>query len=528
MEDRERRDNVAAIQGRRAEVRRWLLGGLLVALAVPFGGFKLVQWHGARVAQQTQLEYASFVKAMMEADTIEDPLERCLRYPDPPGSHWNAETTRAYCELRNYKTMHLSEIEGLLKQGRAADVDRAFQRYMDVQLSEPGRPGVLDIAFTNAGFDKSSLEARRVIDAWKQQSPGSAFALAASGVQYVAAAQDARGDGPARELGDEQVVDMRQLLALARDDMDRSVAMKPSLTAVYGSMVHLGGLIGDRQYLRHAAAQGLKADPYNFSIRIQMMNQSQPQWRNQFGGMRQQREEDEAGAAHNPLLRMVAQNPQVYRAYCYCTDSEIHNRVLQAIDRNLSSGNLKNIAASVYDTDPQLAVEIYGEALRFDPAEVDSLQWRSQEMLKLGDKEGAVNTLAAASRRFPTDNAIATQLANIFHQAGRIKESETTYLSVLERDPDAKLAMSQLGDLYNHEAHQPEKAKALADTLIERHPDYGPGYIVRACYLMDHDLPGRYEAIHHFIDRFGGQPEFKKPADEMRAYLARHPEPVNS
>jgi tetratricopeptide (TPR) repeat protein len=509
-------------------VRQWLLGALLVAIAVPFGAFKFFEWNSAKVETQTQSEYASFTKAMMEAETIADPLQRCLRYPDLPGSHWNAETTRAYCELRNYRTMLLPEIDDLLKQDRAPDIDRTFQGYMDVQLNGPGHPGVLDIAFANAGFDKSSAEARRVIDAWKQQSPGSAFALAASGVQYVDAAQAARGDGLARELSEQQVADMRQLLVLARIDMDSAIATTPSLTAVYGSMIHLGALIGDRQYLKQAAAHGLKADPYNFSIRIQMMNQAQPQWGRQFGGMARQRDEDEAGATHNALLRMVAQNPLVYGAYCYCGRIETHRRVLQAIDRNLSSGNLINLAASVYDTDPRLAVEIYSEALRFDPAEVDALQWRSQQMLKLGDKEGAVGATAAASRRFPANSAIATQLANIYRQAGRIKESEDTYLAVLKRDPDAQLAMAQLGDLYNHEAHQPEKAKALADTLIARHPENGAGYVVRACYLMDHALPGRYETIHYFIDHFGGLPEFKKPTDDMRAYLATHPEPLNT
>jgi len=69
-------------------------------------------------------------------------------------------------------------------------------------------------------------------------------------------------------------------------------------------------------------------------------------------------------------------------------------------------------------------------------------------------------------------------------------------------------------------------SKALADRLISNHPDNPEGYIVRSCYLMDHDLPGRYETIHYFIDHFGDRDEFKSQVAEMRAYLAKHPEKI--
>jgi len=539
MEHPEQHQDGAAPQARKVAARQRLLWVFLAVLAVPFGAFKAVEWYDAKVEQQAradyskaeqqaQADYFAFVKAMMQAETIADPLERCLQYPDPPGAHWNAETTRAYCELRNDKTLSLPEIDQLLNEGRAAEVDRAFQGYLDVQLHEPGHPGVLDMAYTNAGFDKPSDEVRRVIDAWKQQAPDSPFALAASGLQYVAASQHDPGDEVPNELGERHVVDKREVLALARNDLDRAVAAMPSLTAAYGMMIHLGGLTGDEDYQVQAAAQGLKADPYNYSIRVQMMNQGQPQWGRLFGGLERQRQEVEADVSHNPLLGMVAQNPKVFHAYCDCKQSEILHRVKQAVDGNLSSGNLVNIAASVYDTDPRLAVEIYAEGLRFEPTEVDALQWRSQEMLKLHDAQGSIDAISSAHLRFPENSAIGTQLANIYRQAGRPREAEETYLAVIQRDPDAQLAMSQLGDLYNHEGHQPEKAAALANILIARHPENPFAYIVRACYLMDHELPGRYEAIHYFFDHFGSQPRFQKPVREMRAYLAKHPEPVSS
>jgi hypothetical protein len=43
--------------------------------------------------------------------------------------------------------------------------------------------------------------------------------------------------------------------------------------------------------------------------------------------------------------------------------------------------------------------------------------------------------------------------------------------------------------------HQPDKAEALADILIKRHPGYPNGYIVRACNLMDRNLPDVYDTL---------------------------------
>jgi len=45
----------------------------------------------------------------------------------------------------------------------------------------------------------------------------------------------------------------------------------------------------------------------------------------------------------------------------------------------------------------------------------------------------------------------------------------------------------------------------------------------RACNQMDHNLPGRYETIHYFIDHFGDRPGFGEPVVEIQADLASHP-----
>lgn len=515
---------------RSSNPRQQVLGVILAVLAVAYGGYALVRWHNAKDEKQTSGDYAAFVAAVAKADAIADPLQRCLSYPDLPHSHWNEETTRAYCEFRNHKTISLSDIETLLKQGKVGEVDSVFQGYLDTQRHDPKQLGLLDIAFMNAGFEDADDHTRRIIDMWKQQAPDSAFAFAASGVQYVDAAEEARGGGWSQDLNDQQVDGMHQQLALAFKDLDRAVALDPRITAVYPSMIHAGGMDGDDAYMYQAAKFALQADPSDFGIRAQIMNHAQPKWGSSFGGVDAQSEEVLSLVAKNPLLRMVAQDPAVYRATCDCDNSQaqINRLVVQAADKNISLGNMVDLAGEVYDADRRLAAELYSETLRFNPSDVDALRWRSQEMIALSDKAGATAAFAAVSRRFPDNNAMTTQLGNIYAQAGDAKLAETTLLAVLQRDPDNYDAMGTLGDLYNHAGHQPQKAEVLADAMINKYPDKPNGYIVRACNQMDHNLPGVYDTIHYFIDHFGDDPQWKTQTAEMRAYLVKHPENIGA
>ena len=262
----------------RPKHRQLWLALVLILVAIVLIGRVWNEWHGKNEAKQSASDYTAFVAAVHAADDIADPLQRCLHYPDLPGSHWDNETTSAYCRLHNRHTLQLSEIEALLKQGKAGEVDRAFQSYLDTQLHDPKQPGSLDAAFYSAGFDDAKADTRKIIDMWKQQSPDSAFALAASGEQYVDAAQQARGTGWVRDLGDNQVVGMHQQLVLARQDLDRAVKLLPSITPAYSSMVDAGALEGDDDYSYQAAKNGLAVDPANFALRLQMMNLAQPKW----------------------------------------------------------------------------------------------------------------------------------------------------------------------------------------------------------------------------------------------------------
>jgi tetratricopeptide (TPR) repeat protein len=515
----------SAEQRRGATIWLALILGVAAALLV-FHAW--VDWLNADLIRQAGANYTAFMAAAQKAEGMADPFQRCLNYPNLPGTHWTYSTTRAYCDLHSRKTITLAQIDALLTAGSADQVDRTFQSYHDAEQQGLLPPGSFDLAFYNAGFDTADANTRKIIDRWKQQAPDSAFALAASGMQYVAAEQQARSYAVWRDLTQGQIDAAHQQALLARQDLDRAVTLQSAITVAYTSMMAVGLLDNDQGYLRQAADAGLKIDPANAGIRGEMMNAAHPKWGSAFGGEHKQKHDDESLFTRNPLLRMVASEPAVDRATCQCHGSlaETLNALLPAAVSNVSYKGLDGLAQVAYNHNPRLAVEFYSESLRFNPINADALKWRAFQMIRLGDPEGAIHSIEPIAQRFPDNDAVATELGNIYAQTGHVEEAESTFLTVLQHNPDAQKAMADLGDLYNHAGHQPEKAEALADTLISRHPDNPDGYILRACNQMDHNLPGRYDTIHYFIDHFGDRPEFQSQVAEMRAYLVSHPEKV--
>jgi tetratricopeptide (TPR) repeat protein len=506
-----------------------LLLGLLVIVASAAGIYYLrPQTSLAAEAHATGPKdeaYDRFAAAARKAEDIQDPLERCLTYPDPPGTHWHADTTAAYCRMRLQKTITFAELRALIDQGKADEVDRTLQGYLDLQLKDPNHPGMLDAAYSRLKFQSADPGVRSTIDAWKRQSPKSAFALAASGLQYVFAAGEARGGGFASDMTYAQDSGMRDYLMLARTDLDLAATTQPTVTPTYGAMIIAGSMFGDRQYVDYAAHTGLGVDPLNFSIRAEWMDRSHPMWGGSYAIMQQQSIDAYALAPRNPLLRLVASSAPINVLTWAGNNRQVAQLLLPAVADAAMRGDLEeaaNVAGRQHA--PTLAIELYSEVIRFDPVDADVLRWRANLLRERGDVDWSVASVVSAAKRAPQDNAVALALGITYKSANLVREAEATYQAIIARDPDNQKAIAYLGDLYSHAGHQPDKAMALADQLISKHPDNPDGYVVRSCVQMDNNLPGRYETIHYFLEHFAGLPGQEAPAAEMRAYLARHPE----
>lgn len=504
---------------------------LLLALLVTAGAWALFQHRSPRTDLGTPHAddgYAAFIAKAKGAEEIADDLQRCLHYPDPPGTHWHPETTAAYCGRRNLATLSQADIEELLDDGKVAELEKIFQGYLDNQLRDPRHLGMLDVAFFNAKFNIASGHARALIQSWKQQAPDSAFALAASGMQYLAAAEKARGDGYAQELTGDEIAGMRKFAALARQDLDHAAQLQPAMTPAYYNMIIVGSLIGDGDYMADAAQRGLGVDPTNFSIRANQMDRASPRWGGSIRAQTHLAEQAMALAPQAPLLRLIPAQIPADPAECNCLPNPVA-RLMPAIDQGAAMSDLRLLANVAFnDNASQLAVILYSEALRFNPLDADSLRWRAKMLGTLGDSPWAVQGIERTAQRHPDNLDVALALGHAYRDAGKPAQAEAAFIALLQRAPDHPKGLAMLGDMYSHEAHQPDKAMAIADKLIAANPENPDGYVIRARVQMDHQLPGSYETIDYFLNHFGNRDDQAQVVRKMQGFLAQHPRPDRS
>ncbi|MET0935798.1 MAG: DUF4034 domain-containing protein [Luteibacter sp.] len=315
----------------------------------------------------------NFMERVARASDIADPLERCLRMPDPPGTHWNRQGVEAYCRYHAMPSMTPARFQALIAKGQGAAVDKEFAGYLHAQMTDPANPGRLDRAMYAAGFHDADPKTRAAIDAWKKQRPDSPFALAASGIQYVAAAWAARGTATAGHTTDAQWAGMHAMSDLARIDLDRVAGMTPAVPPVYTAMYTLGLLNSDHEYAETALQHGFALQPGNVSLLLVQAGMTREQWGGTRARQEQLRREAAALAASQPLAWVVVGTLSIYLDEGgACANSP--GKPLAEIPEVASASAMACHASTGRMVGDDDAMILAVEALRFDSGQTAALE----------------------------------------------------------------------------------------------------------------------------------------------------------
>lgn len=467
----------------------------------------------------------TFMAQVITAASIEDPVERCLRTPDPPGAHWHADGVAAYCRARHDDTLTSTRFRDMILHGQGAEVDSLFADYLASQLHDPAMRARFDAAVTKAGFTISTPQMRASIDVWKRQRPTSVFAVVASAIQYNAAAFAARGASAAEETSQAQFTAAHEQANLAHAELERATGMDPSIPMIYSTMLNLGMLMGDRSYAEDAVRRGLAVQSDNVLLRLQQAAMMGPKWGGSEKAIRQVEADALRDAPESPLLWVAAGRAHIKAV----TDEELEPPAdgnFIGVATEVAPGNDFNALADLarragkYDE----AVILSVEALRFDDSQPRALYTIGWLGSRGWYREWAKTTLQRAAANNPESGPVASYAGAWLRHLGDPVSAERLLLYAKEHDPDNDWALSTLGDFYSHEGKSYPKAEAIAEELIRRDPDNANGYVIQACVQMDTNHPDRFTTLHAFLNRFGNDPSQQNPANQMRAYLATHKE----
>jgi hypothetical protein len=311
-------------------------------------------------------EARTFLAAAAKADKITDLMRRCLSYPDPPGSHWSREGVEVYCRYRLQQSIDFAELKSLVLGGNAAEVDRRLAEW----AHDPSKHPEAFWRFLNVNFFGPRPESRDVLEAWKQQSPQSAFAHAASGFSFLRSAWRVRGGKYMADTPQERVDGMDNLLSRADGDLRRAEKLDPSLSAPYAIMMQMGALQGDGELIAMATKEGLSQAPTSFPIFDALEMVTEPRW---FGSLEDQSRllaSIDQQAPKHPLLfvvRTAVLMDQADLGACECDQPQQRAAYRIVFDQVGTGSALSRAGSNALDNGQYEIAAIYlAEALRFD------------------------------------------------------------------------------------------------------------------------------------------------------------------
>ena len=315
----------------------------------------------------TAEEMRGFLAALKSVSDVADPIQRCEAFPDPPGSHWSREGTAAYCRYRRQVTMGFDELKRLVDSGKADEVDRRLGAWAKDAQGHPA--AVWRFLYVNFFFSRGP-EGRRVLEAWKQQRPDSAYAYAASGYSFVRDGWAVRGGELAKETPQLKFDAMENLLARADGDLRRALKLDPGLGEAYASLLELGMLEGDRQTMKEAMTEGLRIAPTCYGLYEALLQVTRPQW---FGSTQAQAAliaTVDRQAVKEPLLLVIRSGvlaDQAQVTSCECTTHSERAAYRTAFDQVGPWSTLMQAGLNALDNKQyELAVVYLAESLRFE------------------------------------------------------------------------------------------------------------------------------------------------------------------
>lgn len=473
------------------------------------------------VPPPTREQLEGFLGRVRQAETITDPLQRCLSYPDPPNSRWRPEVVAAYCRFYTQPTLSFDDVRQLIRSGHAKQLDQRLEQALQAQITQPDARGRLDRIFQNA-FENPSADARATLDAWKQADPDSAFAYAASGDAYASMAAEARGGDFIQNTPEAALVAMTHLAEKAEVDLRHAIALDPRLTPAYGTMMDIARMAFGRDKALAAEAAGLLQSPGDYYLYFSAIILAEPKWGGSIDELNALARQAREHAARYPLLSLAANDAasRTFNFYnCGCDHptslAQIESALLHASNVPMleSAGHTMGRAGR-----QDLAVVYTSEAIRFADSPLDRLD-RAYQLAKLGHPAWAHQQFEALLPELPGRGDVYRGLGFADIKLRQDDRAVGELQQAVQLDRTDIWSQATLGEIYARQKKWGQ-AWAIADQLIQEKPDMPDGWCLRADVQMGQPRAGLADTEQAFAQRFGNRPDQQGELRRIRDALA--------
>lgn len=467
---------------------------LMLAFALPASASTapdIPQRAEAEVLQRVAAPWRDYLIRVRAAERIEDPLQRCLAFPDLPGNRWPAGHAAAHCRHHHaHARLSLAEIAGFVDRGDLrglhAWLDASQQRHFDAQ--ELGED-IHDI-FNYGVFDPSP-ESDRVTAQWLKAAPESAYAHLARGSFLSRSAWRARGNRFAAETPDASMQRMSALVEQAIPYYEKALQLDPRLMPAYTALADLG-MMDSRDALKESAFERADAiDPACVELANVRMRAMSPRWGGSYEQLLAHAKKLSSHVARKPHLAVHVAAPFADRADRLDAADQYDGETREVLAVALAAGSdedtlrtAANFALNSTDAkrEPWQALAYLLQESRFR----DNSAWGKRQVawqLVRDEPEWSLQYALSALELEP-DSAFGHYVAGAgYYNAGRFADADREY-AIAVRDPKQRQAslreVSQmwLGAVTPTDRAPLVKAKPYIQRLLGEYPDDGRAWLL--------------------------------------------------
>lgn len=469
----------------------------------------------------TRVQVVTFLEHAQVAEAISDPLQRCLAYPDPPGSHWNPAAVRAYCHYRYQPLLGMDEVTRLIQAGEVAKLDALLAAALKAQQTDPDARGRLDRIYAT-DFGDASDDTRALLDAWKRQDPQSAFAWAASGYAYTVAAGKERGGDELYNTPRGRIEAMDRFAKLGDADLRQAIKLNPNIALTYASMIALGKIDFGKAYADRALKSGLAMAPDNLGIYDDWVDLEQPNWYGSVAAVDAIGLKAAGRVTANPLLgfeTVAARLAQIY--HCDCTDKERAARYRAVAQNLVGYANLRSAGSAAESAGEYGSAGIYyAEALRFNQNTPDARPGLAVSLAGYGFPQWAMQVAQRAVTEAPqSDEALAARGFAYMSQQ-RWDAAATDFRAAVAINPKYPWAWIQLGRAYVQRC-QWEDAATVAYREMRDDSDDNAGLELLAAVQVYEPRDGLADTAAALKKKLGADAYVKQQVAAMERVVAQ-------
>jgi hypothetical protein len=242
--------------------------------------------------------------AIYKAETIEDPVKRCIEYPSPPHLDWSPALVEALCRDIFTQVPQADTVKAFIDQRDWEGLNKHYDGYLARHYSGEDPELILSRVFPRYSWhDEADMV--RYTELWLKAQPQNPYANHLRSQYLLWEAWETRGEGTIRNIAPERVHQAAALATEASLLLKRAIKAEPRLLPAYENLIEASALAGKTESIPAILDAAAKQSPSNFYVRSQASDYMRLIWGGSYADLDALAADAEPHLRRNPRLSLL-------------------------------------------------------------------------------------------------------------------------------------------------------------------------------------------------------------------------------